>query len=231
MKVMIRKEKSILENDDIKWFLCSGVLWISKHRDYEEIDQNIDHIIGSFNWIYPINDTLLFQKEGGKLETVVIDFTSEIYTQKAVYPLILKKEMVRGDLYLLEMRYQDFKFQEEIYYNERKDILYTMPHTLNENTAFVLLIMDDFGFVIEGDELKGWLLRNASSHIHIKGMEKKYSSEGRFLLKRYLEELNLWEETEDTASLKELLSIVNGRADTVSLSIKECIESILSWEH
>lgn len=228
---MIKKEKSILENDDIKWYLCSGVLWISKHRDYEEIDQNIDHIIGSFNWIYPINDTLLFQKESGKLETVVIDFTSEIYTQEAVHPFIHKEEMIRGDLYLQEMRYQDFKFQEEIYYNERKDILYTMPCTLNENTAFVLLIMDDFGFVIEGDELKGWLLRNASSYIHIKGMEKKYSSEGCFLLNRYLEELNLWEETEDTASLKELLSVVNGRSDTVSLSIKECIESILSWEH
>ena len=232
MKVVVKEEKCGLNNEDIKWYLCDGLLWITKYNEYEDVEKSIGQTIGSFNWLYKINDTVLFQKKIGKFETAIIDLTSKGSPGNAetLFP-IGEKRVMRGNLYLQDMRNQDYEFSEQAYYNGHVDFLYSIPRNLKSDKTVVLFIVDDFGFIIEESELKGWILKNASNHVHIDGMEKKLCLDGASLLSRYIEELNLWEENEDTARLKKLLDVVKGRGDTVSASIEECIESILSWEH
>ena len=229
MKVIIKKEKCELDNNDIKWYLCDGCLWITRYNEYEDIERSIGRTIGSFNWLYPINDTVLFQKESGKFETAVIDLTSIVSQKESECSFDFKAEIFEGNLYLQEMKNQDFVFPEQVYYNERDDFLYAVPYNLKKERAYVLFIVDEFGFVIEEDELKGWILKNASSHVHIDGMEKKLCQDGCSLLGRYFKELYLWDENQDTVCLEKLLDGIKERTDTVSVSIKECIESILSW--
>ena len=232
MKVIVKKEKCKLSNDDIKWYLCDECLWITKYNEYEDVEKSIGRTMGSFNWLYNINDTVLFQKGSGKFETAIIDLKSIVSPGSAenFFP-IDEKRGIQGNLYLQDMRIQDYEFSEQVYYDKHVDFLYSIPRNLKRDKTVVLFLVDDFAFVIEENELKGWILKNASSHVHIDGMERKLCPDGASLLDWYIKELNLWDENDDTARLKKLLEVVKGREDTVSMSIEECIESILSWEH
>lgn len=77
MKVIEKYQNSELNNNDVKWYFFDEHLWITKYKDYSEIEESILKSVGSFNWLYEINDTVLFNKEG-RFETAIIGLAGGI---------------------------------------------------------------------------------------------------------------------------------------------------------
>ncbi len=225
MKISTKNQASNLCNHDIKWYLFDEKLWITKYNEYADIEKSIERSIGSFNWLYEINDTVLFNKKTGEFETAIIDMSGKIKTGDLDDFLSSIKRKEKGELFLVEKTYCDFKFSSLITYAKNSDYLISLPKKLKIEDLSILFIVEDFGFIVMNNQLEGWVLKNASKYIHIC---EKISDNNPELLAMYLNALNLWEENEDdTEELKQLLESIKTNKDTFSLAIKDNIMNIL----
>lgn len=73
MKIQVKSKKNGLKNSDVKWYLLDEELWVTKYENYMDVEKSIANSEGSFNWLYDLNDTVLFEKESGKFETAIIN--------------------------------------------------------------------------------------------------------------------------------------------------------------
>lgn len=225
MEISTKNQASSLCNHDIKWYLFDEKLWITKHNEYADIEKSIERSMGSFNWLYEINDTVLFNKENGEFETVIIDMSGKIKTGDLDDFLISIKRKEKGDLFLVEKTYCDFEFSSLITYAKNSDYLISLPEKLKIEELSILFIVDDFGFIVMNNQLEGWVLKNASKYIYIC---EKISDNNPDLLAMYLNALNLWEANEDdTEELKKLLESIKTKKDTFSLAIRDNLINIL----
>lgn len=126
MKVIVKSQKSILSNDNIKWHLLDETLWITKYEDYADIENSIANSVGSFNWLYEINDTVLFDKDTGRLETAIIDLSGKICIGDLKIEISADDEQ-KGDLFFVEGKNCDFKFPSSVIYAECVDYLVAFP--------------------------------------------------------------------------------------------------------
>lgn len=225
MKIIIKDQNSNLINEDVKWYLFDEKLWITQCNDYLEVEKSISESIGSFNWLYEINDTVLFDKEG-RFETAIIDVSNKIKVSDIEdndLSLIHKKD---GDLYLAARKNTDFEFPSSVNYIKNRDILFSLPTDFNKQQCLIIYIVKDFGFVVMNDRLQGWMLENASKHICLKeGFEKNISCE---LLEEYLNAIRMWEENdENRIGLKNILESIKEKEDPFCVALKEVIEDLL----
>lgn len=242
MEVFIKKQHSTLCNKDIKWYLSDQSLWITKYDEYADIEESIGKSVGSFNWLYPINDTILFNEEDRRFETAIIDLAGKIpiVTLEEIY-LSTKNEQ-RGDLFFAQKEnYCDFEFSSPVVYMKEKDFLISFPVNLGEKDFLILFIADDFGFLIHNNQLLGWILKNASNHICISQETSILSDDNQDLaimsdnnqdlLEKYFDALRLWDMDEEDevaiTELKSLMNVVANRKDALGLAIWECIRNIL----
>lgn len=232
MKISIKKQHSNLCNKDIKWYLSDESLWITKHKEYAEIEERIGtSVVGSFNYLNEGNDTVLFNRENGKFETAIIDL-QEIHTSTLEEVYLPTKNKQRGDLIFKDKHHCDFAFPSPVIYIKDQDALIAFPVNLEKKEYLILFIVEDFGFLICNQQLEGWILKNASnhvfpSHINISEETEIVSDNNQDLLENYLNALNRWMiEEEDTRELKNLMHIVTKRKDTLSLAIWEGIRNI-----
>lgn len=232
MKVLIKKQHSNLCNKDIKWHLSDQSLWITKYNEYADIEESIGESVGSFNWLYPINDTMLFNGEDGRFETAIIDLIGGIHIGTLEEMYLPMKNIQRGDLFFAEEKeYCDFEFPCPVVYRKEKDDLISYPAGLEEKEILILFIVDDFGFFIHNNQLVGWILKNASNHVCTSQETEIVSEHNPDLLKKYIDALNLWQEDEENITeLKSLMNVVAKRKDVLSLAIWESIQNILFWE-
>lgn len=224
MKVIKRTQNSNLVNHDVKWYLFDEKLWITKCKDYLEVEKSILKSMGSFNWLYEMNDTLLFNMEGS-FETAIIDLAGKIVTdsyQKYVN-IVLSDE--KGNLSLEEKKNCDFEFSSPVIYSKDEDILFSFPLNLEKKKFSIVFIVDDFGFAIIDCELKGWVLKKASQHIYI--VEENNHEITPCILERYFKALKLWEENEDSTELKKMLEESKTQGSKFSQALKECIMNLL----
>ena len=130
MKVIEEYQNSNLFNSDVKWYLFDEQLWITKCKDYSEVDDSIAESVGSFNLLYESNDTVLFNKDG-RFATAIIDLLCKINngTMKE-YSNIISTGM-KGDLLFAEKNNIDFKFLQPIIYDKNEDILLSFPIEFN----------------------------------------------------------------------------------------------------
>lgn len=49
MNVTAKSEHSSLTNQDVNWFLFDETLWVTKYKEYMQIDDSIAYSMGSFN--------------------------------------------------------------------------------------------------------------------------------------------------------------------------------------
>ena len=225
MKISIKNQISNLSNHDIKWYLFDEKLWITKYNEYADVEKSIERSKGSFNWLYEINDTVLFNNETGEFETAIIDMSGKIKTGDLDDFLISIKRKEKGGLFLAEKTYCDFEFSSLITYSKNSDCLISLPEKLTIEDLSILFIVDDFGFIVMNNQLEGWILKNASKYIYI---YEKISDNNPELLARYLNALNLWEvNDDDTEELKKLLESIKTKNDFFSLAIKDSIMNIL----
>lgn len=224
MKVIEKYQNSDLNNSDVKWYLFDEKLWVTKHKDYSAIEKSILKSAGSFNWLYESNDTMLFDMEG-RFETAIIDLAGRIKvgTLKKYSNYITTGK--KGDIFIAEKKYVDFEFMAPIIYAEDEDILYSFPPQFDIQKDFIILIVDDFGFVIVCHQLKGWFLKRASGHVCI---TREYNKDiTPHMLARYLNALNLWEENDDATELTGLLEECRLKEDEFSCALRECIKNLL----
>lgn len=96
MKISVKNQQSDLDNEDIKWYLSEEKLWITKHNEYAEIENSIEKSVGSFNWLYEINDTILFSKKDKRFETAIIDLSGKIRVSDLESAFVTMKKQEKG---------------------------------------------------------------------------------------------------------------------------------------
>lgn len=228
MKVLIKKQKGYLNNRCIRWYLSEEKLWITTLKEYTDVEERIKDSMGSFNWLYEVNDTVLFRKADGSFETAIIDLSGKISLDETDYPFAKECNIQRGNLFLAEKGYLDFEFPQLVNYAESKDCLISLPERLDTEELVILFIVDDFGFVIMENQLKGWVLKNASRYICMPGMEENVHLGNSYLVGAYFKALKGWEKDNKTTQLKELSNAVKMKKDIVSMAVRECIMNFLN---
>ena len=223
MKVIVKSQKSILSNDNIKWHLPDEMLWITKYEYYADIENSIANSVGSFNWLYEINDTVLFDKDTGRFETAIIDLSGKICIGDLKIEISAGDEQ-KGDLFFVEGKNCDFEFPSSVIYAECVDYLVAFPKDAGKQEYIILYIVDDFGFIVINDQLEGWILKNASKHICMG--QGSGDDIDRTLLARYLNALKLWEE-DDPTEIESFLGIIEAREDSFSVVLKNCLTKLL----
>lgn len=227
MKISTGSQTSSLCNHDVKWYLSDEKLWITKHNEYAEIEDSIETSVGSFNWLYEMNDTVLFHKNNGKFETAIIDLSGKIKIGNIEDALIFIKRKEKGELFLAEKRNCNFEFSSLVSYVKNSDYLISLPPDKKIQDLSILFIVDDFGFIIFDNQLEGWILKNASKHIYTTQISETISDNNPELLAMYLNALNLWEEDQNnTEEFKKLLESIGTKRDMLSLAIKDSINNI-----
>ncbi len=166
MKVSVLENKSNITDEDVRWFLIDEQLWITKFSEYSQIEEVIRSSVGSFNTIYDINDTLLFNKTSGEFHTSIIGLNSKIKVDSSD-EFFIEKVIKKGNLHLDEMNNQSYLFPETVIYSQNLDYLFSLPDVLSLKTCDLILVSNDFGFFVFNDELIGWMLKNAHNHIYI----------------------------------------------------------------
>lgn len=230
MKVYVRQEESRIHNDDIKWYLADESLWITKYDNYADIEKSMGNSYGSFNWLYEVNDTLLFEKESGKFSLAVISLSRKVNIMDHTAEKIVHK--ITGNLYLREKEHCSFEFDNRAYYDCDKDYLYSYSEKCICDKALVeLSVTIDFSFFICSNSLVGWALKNASKHLKTASECKEENNErAAEWLKSYFTALKLWEEDENqTFALIKLLEEMQKYNDANSMAIKESLINILSF--
>lgn len=227
MQIQVKNEKNGLKNNDVKWYLSDEGLWVTKYENYADIEKSIANSEGSFNWLYDLNDTVLFEKESGKFETAIINLSKKITATKPENVSIDGYLESKGDIFLAEKKSYSFEFPDKVIYEKEEDCLFSIQKDLRKKNIVILFITDDFGFVIENSILSGWVLKNASKHIYTSQMEEDKSVDAPELLHRYFTALNLYNENDDDTILRDILETINEKEDYMSLEIKECLENIL----
>lgn len=227
MKIIIRNQSSNLSNRNIKWYLSDEKLWFTKFHKYADVEDSIQWSIGSFNWLYEVNDTLLFNKEDGRFETAIVDLSEKIVIADIDDLFLSVKKEQKGEIFLREKKNYDFEFSSMVIYQKKWDCLISFPTNFEKQNLEIIYIVSDFGFIIMNDQLEGWILRNASKHIYTSQTDKKVSDNNPELLEKYLKTLNLWEINEENiGELELLLDSIKSNNDEFSLMIKECIMNI-----
>ena len=154
MIVKISNSKSIFENEDIKWFLMDGQIWISKYGDYSQIESKIGEFIGSFNWLYEENDTMLFDKEYGRLQIAIIDLVGKIDIDHSQENKKIAESKKDADLYISEKTNQKFEFPNQVLYSEVSDWLYSIEKEQYNQDSLMVAITEDFIFYVVNNQLK-----------------------------------------------------------------------------
>ena len=229
MKIITRNQSSNLSNQDIKWYLSDAKLWFTKCHEYADVEDSIEWSIGSFNWLYEVNDTLLFNKEDGRFETAIIDLSEKVVIADIDDLFLSIKKEQKGELFLKEKKNCNFEFSSIVIYQKKWDSMVSFPTIFEKQNLEIIYIVNDFGFIIMNDQLKGWILKNASKHICTSQTDKKVTDNNPELLEKYLKTLNLWETNEENIEeLELLLESIKPNNDEFSLMIKECIMNIFA---
>lgn len=217
-------------HDDIKWYLSDETLWITPYKEYLDIEKSIENSVGSFNWLYEVNDTVLFNKNNRKLETIIINLSGKIIPSDLENSIIDFQNEKKGEVFFAENNNCNFEFTFPVKYIKNCDYLIAFPENLKKEKVFVTFAADDFGFIIFNNQLEGWILKNASNYICPLQGERNNSNDSSNILNNYFSALNLWEENEDNIiELTNLLEVVKARNDSVSLAVKESIVNILQY--
>ena len=228
MKIITRNQSSNLSNRDIKWYLSDAKLWFTKCHEYADVEDSIEWSIGSFNWLYEVNDTLLFNKEDGRFETAIIDLSEKVVIADIDNLFLSIKKEQKGEMFLREKKNCKFEFSSIVIYQKKWDSMVSFPTIFEKQNLEIIYIVNDFRFIIMNDQLEGWILKNASKHIYTSQTDRRVSGNNPELLERYLKTLNLWETNEENiVELELLLDNIKQNNDEFSLMIKECIMNIL----
>ncbi len=225
MNVTAKSEHSSLTNQDVNWFLFDETLWVTKYKEYMQIDDSIAYSMGSFNWLYESNDTVLFHKKDARFETAVIGLSARIklgFADKYIN-YICKGKM--GNLYYAENKNIDFVFSPAFIYDENQDLLLSFPDNFSHKKDHVLFITEDFGFVIIDHQLKGWVLQRASRHVCIH--RERNMGITPHMIARYLSALDVWEKEEEMTELESLLAACKQEGGVFYEALKECMMNLI----
>jgi hypothetical protein len=189
MEIKIVEQKSLLKNEDIKWYLLDEQLWATKLQQYSEIEHSIENSIGSFNWLYDVNDTVLFNKFNHSLETVIINLSGKTSVDYAENSNIrYKNNKIKGNIFLYDASYMNYEFRGKVVYSVSQDCLYAFQKEKGTNIIF-LFVTDDFGFVVEDGQLEGWILKNACQHLYLE--DEKITNINKKALAKYLNAIEM----------------------------------------
>lgn len=185
MKLIIDNNSSYI-NQEIRWYLSSQTIWIGKAKDYKEINELKRTSYGSFEWLWSEADTILFNKADLQFSQAVIKLSEPINVIKEKSDIKQSQEK-NGVIKVRDKKNFDCRLSciTEYYFREDKIISYS--DTWDKLVPVVLVsLTGNFSFVLQNDEMVGFILENASKHIISDGIhfvEEKGAIELDFALK------------------------------------------------
>ncbi|WP_228469520.1 hypothetical protein [Paenibacillus sp. JNUCC31] len=185
MKVIIDHNLSDI-NEEIRWYLSSQIIWIGKAKDYKEIEELKKTSYGSFDWLWSDADTILFNKDDLNFSGAVIKLTEPINVIKEESD-IKQFEVKSGSIKLRVKKNFSNKLSHITEYYTKEDKIISYSEKWNKSERVVLVSMTgNFSFVLQTDEMVGFILVNASKHIISDGIhfvEARGAAEPDFSLK------------------------------------------------
>ena len=168
MKIYISDNSINLIESDIKWYLFDEQIWITKYDDYNQIEKAIKESVGSFNWLYDINDTLLFDKNDGCFTNGIIKLSDTIKISNFMKDgLLSKHKVINGNIMLRERDNFNYTFSDNVVYSVNNNCLFSYDYEERFINAYIVHLTKDFSFVIDDNRLKGWILMNPLNHIFV----------------------------------------------------------------
>lgn len=228
-----------IENSSIRWYLSSQEIWIGKKGSYAEIEESIGRSYGSFRWLFSDSDTLLFDKEKLIFTTGVLKIDEPINVIEGEFNYAgIRKQ--KGTIKLTYKKNHDYKIGTFSEYYTTNDILFSYNNGTKLNELQIVELTIDFSFLIQYDQIIGWILRNASSHLtidainNLDNMSEAHNST-RKILENYLiltnqlnNELTYEEEQRlkrDLENLYENIKVLNAPAiEAIKESIRQVID-------
>lgn len=185
MKLIIDNNLSDI-NEEIRWYLSSQIIWIGKAKDYKEVEELKKTSYGSFDWLWSDADTILFNKDDLKFSGAVIKLSEPINVIKEKSD-IKQFEGRNGIIKLRDKKNFNSKLSYITEYYPREDKIISYSETWDKLERVVLVNMTgNFSFVLQNDEMVGFVLENASKHIisdSIHFVEERGAVEPDFSLK------------------------------------------------
>ena len=221
MHIRTEKGKSGLGNNVVKWFLFDEQLWITKYNDYSQIENIVDKMVGSYNWLYDANDTLLFENTDGRFNTAIIRLSGIVDNDDTDSKCTFDNEE-EGILFLNEKIVQDYEFPQKVIYSEATDLLYAIPDDCAYKRISTLFITEDFGFVITDNQLIGWILKNATQYIYY--CDKKMIIE-KEILSQYINAIKQWDEGNKKA-VGDLIKYLDSKEGDYYVIMKNVLENL-----
>ena len=152
-------------NEEIRWYLSSQIIWIGKEKDYKEIENTKKNSYGSFDWLWSDVDTILFSKDNLEFSGAVIKLAEPINVIKTK-SLNNQFEEKNGSIQLRDKKNFSSKLSHVTEYYTSEDKLVSYSEKWDKLKEVVLVNMTkNFSFVLQNDELVGFVLANASNHI------------------------------------------------------------------
>ncbi|PYE50929.1 hypothetical protein HUB98_15600 [Paenibacillus barcinonensis] len=164
MKLIIQNNLSN-HNEEIKWYLSSQIIWIGKAKDFKEVEKLKKTSYGSFEWLWSDADTILFSKEDLSFTGAVIKLAEPIKVIKKNIDLKMIEEK-NGTIKLTEKKNFNSKLSYIAEYYSREDTMISYSKTWDKLERVILVNMTgNFSFVLQNNEMVGFVLKNASKHI------------------------------------------------------------------
>lgn len=240
MKVVIIDDlKNNIDDSHVRWYLSSQEIWIGHEKNYEEIEESIEKSYGSFKWLFSEADTILFDKKNLKLTSSVVKVNEPINVTIRKLDVINRRE---GTIKLVDASNFNCKLGNYTTYYSYEDTLVSCRNTFKlDNQIIALDITKDFSFIIKGNELVGWILKNSSRHLIVDEMnciDSEFQSTDfiKITLIKYLklieklnEELTSDEEEKLTNDFKVFYEYIKTCTLAPVAAIKESILNVLDF--
>ncbi len=238
MKVeIIENVNSNFKDTNVRWDVSSSTIWLGKEKNWKEVDKLIDYSYGCFQFNWNTADYILFNKEDLILTTAVVIIHDPIFIK---HDKIKSIENKNGTLKILEKDNFDFESSDSTtYYVDDDSLVGLKKENLLQVGVVSLNLTNDFSFLIANNDIVGWILRNASTHIVTNELDyinfDEHQSElAKEVLPQYLDltskadlQMSVEENKELKENLQKLLKYLGESTSRSVVALKDEIEDLL----
>ncbi len=228
MKVDFYNEISIINNDDVKWFLFDDMLWISKYKDFLKLEENWEEYVGSYDYHGFGDDTVLFKKNSRRFTNACISYVGKISVRNysSEYDNLLFGKLGDIEYTCNNEKFSPFEFSDVIYFNE-KDMLVSLSQKIKARDCEVIYITNEFGFIVKKDELLGYVLKNSTNHIYFDDEKNKVINSD--IIAKYILAVNKINHEDDITGINDLFKYLENKKENEYLLLKNKLYEIIEW--
>ncbi|WP_139489926.1 hypothetical protein [Brevibacillus dissolubilis] len=221
--------------------MSSQIVWIGKEKNYNEIEELKNISYGSFNWLWSDADTILFNRDGLEFIGAVIKLNEPITVKMDKIDRGLIEDKF-GNIKISEAKNFDCKLSDFTEYYVEDDTILSYSKKWNRiNPSTEIKVTEDFSFVLQNEEMMGFVIYKASKHLLPDGIDLVEENNnikedlriklGGFfeIIERMDDELTQYEESELKGSLKEIYEETLPYSEPAYITLRDTISNVLDY--